>query len=292
MKICFVSILGRPNVGKSSLLNAIVEYDVSIVTDTAQTTRDQITGIYTDEDTQLIFVDTPGIHKPENALGEVLNKNAYDSLKEIDVVLFLSPADEKIGSGDKSILKKIKDIENKIAVISKIDKIKNNPELLQNKISELSAYNFKHIVSTTVNNDKSIISLIDLIKSFAYEGQAQYDPEYITDKSMRFIAKEIIRESAINQLYDELPHSIAVEVNTFDESDPEHLVIEAFIYVKKDSQKGMVIGKNASKIKVIGQTARLKISHQFGIKTTLHLKVKVAKKWNDNIETLNKLGYK
>ncbi|VEU70412.1 GTPase Era [Mycoplasmopsis glycophila] len=291
MKICFASILGRPNVGKSSLLNAIVGYNVAIVTDTAQTTRDQITGIYTDQNYQIIFTDTPGIHKPLNKLGEALNKNAYDSIKNIDVLLFLTPADEKLGKGDEMILERIQGFDNKIAVISKVSKIKKNLNLLTEKIDDLQKYNFKHIVSTDIENYNSIEELIKLLKTFAYEGEKQYDEDYVTDKSMRFIAKEIIREAAINRLHQELPHSIAVEVVEFNEED-DHLEINAIIYVKKDSQKGMVIGKNAQMIKNIGIAARKKIAYQFDIPTTLNLKVKVANKWIDDDKTLTRFGYK
>ncbi|WP_036464891.1 GTPase Era [Mycoplasmopsis sturni] len=291
MKICFATIVGRPNVGKSSLLNAIIGYNVAIVTDTVQTTRDQITGIYSDEDYQIIFTDTPGIHKPENKLGEFLNKAAYSTIKDIDVLLFLSPADEELGSGDKMILERIESVKNKIAVITKVDKIKKQPEKILEKINQLQEYNFSHIVSTDVNNLNSIDALIDLIKTYTYEGPEQYDPEYVTDKSMRFLAKEIIRESAINALYEELPHSISVEVNEFIEEE-DIIEIDAIIYVKKASQKGMVIGKGASKIKEIGKNARYKMMHQFNSKVILRLKVKVANKWNNDEKQLAKFGYK
>ncbi|WP_324672345.1 GTPase Era [Mycoplasma sp. 888] len=290
MKICFASILGRPNVGKSSLLNAIIGYNVAIVTNVAQTTRDQITGIYTEDDLQIIFIDTPGIHKPQNKLGEALNKNAYDATKDIDVLLFLSPSDEAIGKGDEMILEKIKHVKNKIAIVSKIDKIKKDPQKLLDKIKELKEHGFETIMSTDINDPKSISALISEIEKYAYDGEAQYEPEYITDKSMRFITKEIIRESAINELYEELPHSIAVEVLEFEESE-DRLNIDAIIYVKKASQKGMVIGKNGEKIKKIGTVARKKIAHQFNIPTSLTLKVKIAKKWIDDVDALEKFGY-
>ncbi|WP_029512674.1 GTPase Era [Mycoplasmopsis iners] len=289
MKISMVTIIGRPNVGKSSLLNAILNYNVSIVSNVAQTTRDQITGIYNDDEYQIVFIDTPGIHKPVNLLGEQLNKFAYETIDEIDCLLFLTPINEKIAGGDLAILDKIKSVKHKVAVITKLDLAKS-PVEIQEKIKQLEEFNFEKIVSVSTKNQKSVDALIEILKEYSYEGEPLYDPEFITDKSMRFIAKEIIRESAINLLRDELPHSIAVEINDFIENN-DNIEINAIVYVKKDSQKGMLIGKNGSMIKQIGTIARKKMQAQFGCNIHLNTKIKVAKKWIEDSKSLKKFGY-
>lgn len=289
MKVCIISILGRPNVGKSSLLNKIIKYDLAIVSNVPQTTRDQIMGVYTENDYQFVFVDTPGIHKPLNLLGESLNKEAFSSINDIDCILFLTPVNEEIKSGDKLILERIANSKNKIAVISKIDLAKS-PDDISKKIKSLEEFNFQKIISVSNKNDKSIDSLIEILKEYSYEAPPFYDEDYITDKSMRFMAKEYIRESAINLLTDELPHSIAVEVQDFIEEE-DRITINAIIYVKKDSQKGILIGKGASMIKKIGTNARMKMIHQFNSKVTLNLKVKVSNKWINDKSALKKFGY-
>lgn len=289
MKVCIISILGRPNVGKSSLLNKIIKYDLAIVSNVPQTTRDQIMGVYTENDYQFVFVDTPGIHKPLNLLGESLNKEAFSSINDIDCILFLTPVNEEIKSGDKLILERIANSKNKIAVISKIDLAKS-PDDISKKIMSLEEFNFQKIISVSNKNDKSIDSLIEILKEYSYEAPPFYDEDYITDKSMRFMAKEYIRESAINLLTDELPHLIAVEVQDFIEEE-DRITINAIIYVKKDSQKGILIGKGASMIKKIGTNARMKMSHQFNSKVTLNLKVKVSNKWINDKSALKKFGY-
>ncbi|MBT1345108.1 GTPase Era [Mycoplasma bovis] len=289
MKVCIISILGRPNAGKSSLLNKIIKYDLAIVSNVPQTTRDQIMGVYTENDYQFVFVDTPGIHKPLNLLGESLNKEAFSSINDIDCILFLTPVNEEIKSGDKLILERIANSKNKIAVISKIDLAKS-PDDISKKIKSLEEFNFQKIISVSNKNDKSIDSLIEILKEYSYEAPPFYDEDYITDKSMRFMAKEYIRESAINLLTDELPHSIAVEVQDFIEEE-DRITINAIIYVKKDSQKGILIGKGASMIKKIGTNARMKMSHQFNSKVTLNLKVKVSNKWINDKSALKKFGY-
>ncbi|MBU4690350.1 GTPase Era [Mycoplasma sp. ES3157-GEN-MYC] len=289
MKVSIVSIIGRPNVGKSSLLNQILNYELAIVSNIPQTTRDQINGVYNEPGYQIVFVDTPGIHKPLNKLGESLNKNAYDSLKDIDCILFLSPVNENIGSGDRVILEKIQNQKNKIAVISKMDLAKS-PDILLAKVEELRSYGFEKIYSISTDNISSIKSLIEELKSCCYDGEPYYDEDYITDKSMRFMAKEIIRVSAMKLLREELPHSIAVEVNEFIENE-DQINIEALIFVKKPSQKGMVIGKDGQMIKNIGINARKHMSMLFDTKVDLRLKVKIADKWINDPKFLKKMGY-
>ena len=289
MKVCFVSILGRPNVGKSSLLNNILNYNVAIVSNVAQTTRDQIVGVYNEEGYQIIFTDTPGIHKPESELGEILNKNAYSSTKDTNLILFLSPVNEMISTGDQMIIEKIKNFKNKIGLITKLDLVKD-PKILLDKQEELKKYGFEKVLGVSNKNSKSIDDLITYIKTYAYESNPYYDEDSLTDKSMRFLAKEIIRQAAINELFEELPHSIAIEIERFNEDD-ELIEIESTIFVKKASQKGMVIGANGSKIKKIGMEARKLMNVQFGKKINLFTKVKIAPKWIDDKKTLKKFGY-
>ncbi|MFA7704906.1 GTPase Era [Mycoplasmopsis synoviae] len=289
-KICFVTIVGRPNVGKSSLLNTILGYNLSIVTPVAQTTRNQITGVYTEGNLQIIFIDTPGIHKPKSLFGEHLNKEAFDTFSSVDLVLFLSPADEEVLKGDLFILEKLKNVKNKVAVITKLDKVNSRPQLLKDKVNSLMEHDFKEIVATSIENEESIDSLVQLIEKYSYPGDFQYAEDDVTDKSVLFITKEIIRECAINNLSDELPHSIYVEIENFEE-DENFLLVEGIIYVTKDSQKGMLIGKNASMIKKIGQLARNKISSQFEKKVNLFLKVKVSKNWQKDPKIIKKIGY-
>lgn len=291
MKVCWVAIIGRPNVGKSTLINKIIKYDLSIISNKPQTTREQILGVYNENDYQLIFLDTPGIHKPHSIFGDFLNKKALDTLKESDLILFLQPIDQKISNGDLFILEKIKNIENKIALITKKDLMKSNLEIDQ-KIKELEKFNFKYILAISQDDEKSIDSVVEKIKEFSYEDDKLYDDDFITDRSELFISKEIIRFAAIENLNDELPHSISVEIIKYDINLEETFRdIEAIIYCKKDSQKGIIIGKNGSMIKKIGTKARKMISEKFDSKVHLVLSVKVNKDWINNEKQIKKLGY-
>ncbi|MGL5592297.1 MAG: GTPase Era [Metamycoplasmataceae bacterium] len=289
MKVCFVAIIGRPNVGKSSLLNTILNYDLSIISPKPQTTRDQILGIYNNENYQFVFTDTPGIHKAESQFGEILNDKSYKSMKDIDLILFLQPADEEISIGDNFIIDKIINQKNKLAIITKIDKI-SEPKILEEKAQFFKDKKFDSVLGTSINIPQSIDALINEIKKYSYESNPFYDLDDVTDKSSSFIAKETIRGAAINLLRDELPHAIVVEITQYKESDEED-EISATIYVQKESQKGIIIGANGSMIKAIGSAARLSLSKKFDKNIKLWTKVKVQKNWTNDAEQIKKFGY-
>ncbi|PYF43753.1 GTPase Era [Metamycoplasma alkalescens] len=293
-KICYVGLIGRPNVGKSTLLNNILNFDLSIVTNLAQTTRDNIKGIYNDVDSQIIFIDTPGIHKAEFLLSEKLNEKSYQTIKDVDVVLFLTPANEKLGTGDKYIINKIKELTNNklLGIITKIDLIKEK-ELLDEKASQLKELGLETILGTGQGYQQTYYDLIDEIKKHAYEDELIYDEDQLSDVSLRFIAKEIIRETAINNLYQEIPHSIAISIEEFKENEGKNLPyhIEATIFVKNESQKGIVIGKNGNKIKTISMNARKRMTEIFEHRVNLFLKVKVDDNWVNNEQKIKRAGY-
>lgn len=291
MRVGFVSIVGRPNVGKSTLLNNILDYKVSITSSKPQTTRDQIKGIYNDNDSQIIFIDTPGIHKPQQALSNNLNEASYSSLKDADIILFLTPLDEALGPGDKMIIEKVIGKPNAVAVMTKLDK--SDMETANAKAKELREMGFEKVIGTSVEIRQSITELIKFLKEELPEGHAFYDADEVTDKSMRFITKELIREAAINRVSDEVPHSIGVSVEEFLEPTPEDdkYTIRAFIFVERESQKGILVGKDGKMIKNIGIEAREKLSEILEYKVYLDLRVKVNKNWTDNEHEIKKMGY-
>ena len=287
-KTCTVLFIGRPNVGKSTLLNKILNYEVAIVSKFAQTTRDQIKGIYNDDEYQLVFLDTPGMHKGQNLLSRRLNQKAIESLKSADLILFLTPANDEFGRGDNYILNLVKETKTPtIIVLTKIDLAKDK-SLMNNKIETLKKMGIKDIFGVGFDYDQSYIDLLNEIKKHAIKQEVEFEDDIFTDSSMRFLAKEIIRESALSKLYDELPHSIAVEIDDFKEQE-NLFEIYATIYVKKESQKGILIGKNASMIKNISIDARQKMQRIFNSRIFLNIGVKVSEDWvNDENK---KLGY-
>ncbi|GIZ07149.1 GTPase Era [Metamycoplasma salivarium] len=289
-KTCTVLLIGRPNVGKSTLLNKILNYEVAIVSKFAQTTRDQIKGIYNDDEYQLVFLDTPGMHKGQNLLSRKLNQKAIESLKSADLILFLTPANDEFGRGDNYILNLVKETKTPtIIVLTKIDLAKDK-SLMNNKIETLKKMGIKDIFGVGFDYDQSYIDLLNEIKKYAIEQEVEFEDDIFTDSSMRFLAKEIIRESALSKLYDELPHSIAVEIDDFKEQE-NLFEIYATIYVKKESQKGILIGKNASMIKNISIDARQKMQRIFNSRIFLNIGVKVSEDWVNDENKIKKLGY-
>lgn len=290
-KVCWVSLIGRPNVGKSTLLNILINYDLSIISPIAQTTRDKINGVYTDDEYQIIFFDTPGIHKPQSKFGNHLNQKSWEAVKEADLVLFLSPINQEISTGDLMIINELKNIKNKIAVITKCDLIKNELQL-DKKIKSLNEFGFNEILFTNLKDPKSFDLLLNKIKEFSYLDEQFFDDDYITDKTELFLSKEIIRNSAMSFLDDELPHSIAIEITKYEINNTDNKrYIDAYIYCKKASQKGIIVGKGGTMIKKIGSLARREMIRKFNTNINLNLFVKVDNNWVDNEKSIKKYGY-
>lgn len=292
IKILVSTIIGKPNAGKSSLLNNILDFNLSIISKKPQTTRDQITGIYSDIDNteQFIFVDTPGIHKSKTELGKRMNEFSYSSLKDIDLVLFLSPIDSKIEAIDEEIMEKISKAKNKIAIITKID-LENNFESIEKRALFLKSKGFKNVLAFSIKKEITKNLLLNELRNYSYEDYPLYDSSYYTDKSMRFITKEIIRETILETLKQEIPHNVAINIEEYNETEGQMTEIKAVIYVSRESQKGILIGKNGSMIKKIGTNSRKKIEAILEDKIILKTKVKVSKNWTNDKSLLKKMGY-
>ncbi len=290
MKSGFVSLIGRPNVGKSTLLNAIVGKKVAITSSTAQTTRNMIQGVYHGDDLQIIFVDTPGIHKPQNKLGTVLNKQAYYSLSDVDVILFLTDVTQEFGTGDKFILEKLK--ENDIPVILVLNKIDKIPyDQILPKIAEYKdVFPFKEIVPVSAFKQKNIDELIKVIANYLKDDIKYYDDETFTNVSTTFSVSELIREKVLYFTKEEVPHSVTCIVEDISE-DKNNISIGASVIVDRENLKKILIGKNGTMIKKIGIEARKDIEELLNKKVYLDLRVKVVNNWREKDQFLNQLGY-
>ena len=293
----FVSIIGRTNVGKSTLLNNLIKEDVSITANKPQTTRLAIRAIANRENSQIIFIDTPGIHKPKNKLSETMVETAFSSLKDVDVILFMVDAKSKeIGKGDTYILNKLKEINKKvILIINKIDLVKKE-ELLA-LIQEYNIlYNFACVIPIEAKKEKYSDIVLDEIERLLKPGPMYYDEDEYTDQTSRQFVEEKIREKALRFLQDEVPHGIYVEVSKFKErktKKKENIYdIEATIYCKRESHKGIIIGKDGMMLKKIGQTARQDLEKMFETKINLKVWVKVDTKWDENTQILKQFKYK
>ena len=288
----FVTIVGRPNVGKSTLLNHIMGEKLSIVSNKPQTTRNNIQTILTGKDHQLVFVDTPGIHKPKHKLGEYMVNSAKDSIKEVDLVLFLINPEEEIGRGDKFIIETLKNQKAPVfLVVNKIDEFTQErvAKTLQMYSSELE---FKEIIPISALRGKNVDKLVELMIETMPEGPKYYPDDMITDVQERFVVAEIVREKALKNLSQEVPHGIAVDVIQMKQDDNGKYNIEVDLICEKASHKGIIIGKNGQTLKKIGSTARYEIEKFLGAKVNLKIWVKVRKEWRDNQNLLKELGYK
>ncbi len=292
IKTGFVAIIARPNVGKSTLLNRLVGQKIAITTPVAQTTRKNIKGIYSDNDSQIIFIDTPGIHKPLNKLGEALSEQSKSVLDDVDLILFLVDAQDEAGRGDKWIVENyLKDTKTPILlVLNKVDLIKDLAK------RELNTYSYKSLfeksldtVKVSAKTGRNIDDLIEKIKNYLPLGQKLYDEDEVTDQNMREIASEIIREKIIFATKDEIPHSVAVVIENYKEEENIDK-ISAQIIVSNESQKKILIGKGGSMLKKIGTNARLELEKIVDKKVFLELFVKVVKNWQKDDNFIKTLG--
>ena len=292
MKSGFVSFIGRPNVGKSTLLNSILNKKVVITSNKPQTTRNLIQGIYNEDETQIIFVDTPGIHKAHNKLGRALNKQAYFTINDVDIIIMVVDITEKVGSGDKFVIDILKNIENKpvFLVINKIDKLPR--EEILSKIEEyMSLYNFTEVIPVSARKKDNIDRLIEVIKKYLPDNIKYFDSDTVTNSSPEFIISELIREKVLELTDEEVPHSVTCIVDELYEEE-KIINIGASIIVDRENLKKIIIGKNGNMIKEIGIRARKDIEEYFGKQVYLDLFVKVIPKWRDKEKFLNMIGYK
>lgn len=294
MKCGFVTILGRPNVGKSTLLNQILGQKIVITTDKAQTTRKRIKGILTDDKGQIVFVDTPGVHRPLNKLGEFLLDEAKVAVPDADLILFLVDGTEPAGKGDKWIVENILK-ESKIPVIlvmNKVDKIKNQQKIEENLMSyKLLFEENVPVVRISAKTGRNKDTLLSNILKKLPEGEKLYPDDVVTEESMRSVTEEIIREKVLLNTQDEIPHSVAIKVDKYEEKEDIDRIY-AIIYCEQKSQKGILIGKGGALLKKIGTEARLELENIVEKKVYLNLEVKVEKDWRKKDNILKNFGYK
>lgn len=290
MKSGFISLVGRPNVGKSTLLNDILKKKVSIVSSKPQTTRNMVQGIYNDDDTQIVFVDTPGIHKPNHKLGKVLNKGAYQSFDDVDVVAFLVDGKMGLGKGDKYIIERLKTLDKPvILVINKIDGLSNDKII--SLISEYKdLYKWSEIVPVSAMKDKNVDELIKVFKKYLPDEVKYYDDNVVTNRSDEFMISELVREKVFLLTEEEIPHSVTCITERIIK-DKDKYIINAAVIVDRDSLKKIIIGKNGSMIKKIGMMAREDIENYLGSRVYLELYVKAIPKWRDREKYLTEFGF-
>lgn len=287
----FVSIIGRPNVGKSTFVNRVIGHKIAIMSDKAQTTRNKIQGVMTRDDAQIIFIDTPGIHKPKHKLGDYMMRMAKNTLSEIDAIMFMVNVNEDIGRGNEYIMDMLRNVKTPVfLVLNKIDLV--HPDSLMPRIEAYQKYmNFTEIVPISALEGLNVDHFIDVLKSHLPEGPKYYPDDQISDHPEQFVVSEIIREKILHLTSEEIPHAIGVNVDRMIKENEDRVRIEATIYVERDSQKGIVIGKGGKKLKEVGKRARHDIEMLLGSKVYLELWVKVQKDWRNKVNFIRQIGY-
>ena len=290
MKSGFVSLVGRPNVGKSTLINKIVGEKIAITSDKAQTTRNIIQGIYNDDNAQIIFVDTPGIHKPSNKLGQILNKGAYYSIEDVDIICFLVDAKAGLGGGDKFILERLSKINKPVfLVINKIDNF-SKEEIFKKVLEYKDLYDFKEIIPLSALKGNNVEELIKTLKKYLPDNVKYFEDSMITNKSIKFMIAELVREKILNLTKEEVPHSVTCYTEKIIK-DKDKNIINVAVIVDRDSLKKIIIGKSGQMIKKIGTLARKDIEKFLNTKVYLELYVKTIDKWRDREKYLTELDF-
>lgn len=286
----FVSIVGRPNAGKSTLLNQLVKQKVAIVTDKPQTTRDAIVGVLTEEHYQIIFTDTPGIHKPKHELGSRMNAIAYSNFRGMDLIYYMMDVSVPLGTGDEFLIERLSKVKTPIILIlNKIDKVENDDILLR-IVQMQEKLDFVEVIPLSAVTSNNLDTLLDVTLEYLHDGIMYYPKDTVSAHPEQFIISELIREKIINLTEEELPHSIAVGIDKITRKE-NILVISVVIFVNRDSQKGMIIGKQGRMIREIGKLAREELELVLGEKIFLETHVKVEKNWRNRHQLLNRLGY-
>ena len=287
----FVAICGRPNVGKSTLMNGLIKHKIAIISPKSQTTRNKIQGVLTDDDAQIIFIDTPGIHKPHNRLSENMNKMAFSATKDVECIVFMVDGSEEFGVGDSFIVDKLKNAKVPVfLVINKIDKLKpGTVKDLEYHFKKL--YNFEKIIPISALNLENTDVLVNEIKNILPQGPKYYPDGFLSDHPEEFVMAELIREKILYFTHDEIPHSVAVEIEEIKKLKSGYLDVSAVIIVERKSQKGIIIGKEGQMIKKIGVAARKDMESLLGNKIYLCTFVKVEEDWRNNIHNLKEYGY-
>lgn len=286
----FVAIIGRPNVGKSTLMNQVLGQKIAIMSDKPQTTRNKIHGVYTTDNAQIVFLDTPGIHKPKHKLGDYMVKAAQSAFQEVEAILFLTDVSEGYGAGERYILDQLRDIKTPVLlVLNKIDKVE--PEKLLPIIEQYAGlFPFAEVVPLSALQGNNVNTLLEQVVKFMPEGPQYYPADQVTDHPEQFICAEMIREKILHVTREEIPHSIAVGIEDMGMQDNGVVNIRAVIYVERDSQKGILIGKNGGLLKEVGKQARLDMERLLGSKIFLDLWVKVKKDWRNSEHMLRQFG--